>query len=365
MKIGILTFHASHNYGSMLQAFALQATINKIGHECEIINLRTDIQKGLISPEIIWKHPRATLSKILKYPLQTYLLQKKYDRFEKFLNHKLCCSKELHNTKEVADYIAEANYAAIVVGSDQIWNVDCWDFDRSYVLDFNCNIRRIAYAPSLGSHPEKMTESNTKLLKRCWNHFDFLSTREKRGSEYVERLTGRKCKTMIDPTLLLKQNNYEALCSDKPLISGPYLFYYTPREENGTFAYAYRYAKKHNLKIVVTQLYSEYTGNNIIKKLDCGPCEFINLVKHSVINIGNSFHLLAFSLIFHKEFIMLSKEEDSRMLNILRPLGLEKRLVKIDNNQQIAFDLIDYATIIPNMEKLRSTAFDFLYEALS
>lgn len=80
MKTGILTFHASHNYGSMLQAFALQTTIQNMGHECEIINLRTDVQKGLIPPEIIWKHLRATLSKVLKHPKRTFQLQKKYNR---------------------------------------------------------------------------------------------------------------------------------------------------------------------------------------------------------------------------------------------------------------------------------------------
>lgn len=365
MKTGILTFHASHNYGSMLQAYALQTTIQKMGHECEIINLRTDVQKGLIPPEIIWRHPRATLSKVLKHPERTFLLQKKYNRFEKFLNHDLCCSKELHNTDEVSNYISEANFDAIIVGSDQIWNVDCWDFDRSYVLDFNQDFRRIAYAPSLGSHPEKMSETNTELLKKCWKRFDYLSTREIRGSEYVEKLIGKECATVLDPTLLLSESDYYQLCNDEPIIKTPYLFYYTPREEEGTFAFALRYAQLYNLKIVVSQSHQEYIGNNIIRKLDCGPREFLNIVRHSVINIGNSFHLLAFSLIFHKEFIMLSKEEDSRMLNILRPLGLEDRLMKPSCKRQSSFSLIDYTTIITKMVKLRISSFKFLSEALN
>lgn len=364
MKTGILTFHASHNYGSMLQAFALQTTIQKMGHECEIINLRTDVQKGLIPPEIIWKRPRATLSKVLTHPKRTILLQNKYNRFESFLNHDLCCSKELHNTDEVSNYISEANFDAIIVGSDQIWNVDCWDFDRSYVLDFNQDFRRIAYAPSLGAHPEKMSEINTELLKKCWRNFDFLSTREIRGSEYVEKLTGMECATVLDPTLLLSESDYNQLSNDEPIIKTPYLFYYTPREEKGTFAFALRYAQLYNLKIIVTQSHQEYIGNNIIRKLDCGPREFLNVVRNSVINIGNSFHLLAFSLMFHKEFIMLSKEEDSRMVNILRPLGLENRLVNPYSKKQLSLSLIDYTTIISEMVKLRQSSFNFLNGAL-
>lgn len=364
MKTGILTFHASHNYGSMLQAYALQTTIKKMGHECEIINLRTDVQKGLIPPEIIWKYPRATLSKVLKHPKRTFQLQKKYNRFEKFLNNDLCCSKELHNTDEVSNYISEANFDAIIVGSDQIWNVDCWDFDRSYVLDFNQKFRRIAYAPSLGSHPEKMSETNTELLKRCWSRFDYLSTRETRGSEYVEKLTGKECTTVIDPTLLLSESDYNKLCNDDPIIKEPYLFYYTPREEKGTFVFALRYAQLYDLKIVVTQSHQEYIGNNIIRILDCGPREFLNIVRHSVINIGNSFHLLAFSLIFHKEFIMLSKEEDSRMLNLLKPLKLENQLLCPNAAIPKKFALENYNAQDAKLAEIRESSLRFLTNAL-
>lgn len=364
MKTGILTFHASHNYGSMLQAYALQTIIQKMGHECEIINLRTDVQKGLIPPEIIWKHLRATLSKVLKHPKRTFQLQKKYNRFEKFLNHDLCCSKELHNTDEVSNYISEANFDAIIVGSDQIWNVDCWDFDRSYVLDFNQDFRRIAYAPSLGSHPEKMSETYTELLKRCWSRFDCLSTREIRGSEYVEKLTGKECVTVLDPTLLLSESDYNQLCNDEPIIKEPYLFYYTPREENGTFAFALKYAQLYDLKIVVTQSHQEYIGNNIIRILDCGPREFLNVVRHSVINIGNSFHLLAFSLIFHKEFIMLSKEEDSRMLNLLKPLYLENRLLCPNANIPEKLTLVNNTAQDAKLAEIRESSLRFLTNAL-
>ena len=39
MKIGQLTFHASHNYGSVLQAYAMSKILQNLGHESEFINL--------------------------------------------------------------------------------------------------------------------------------------------------------------------------------------------------------------------------------------------------------------------------------------------------------------------------------------
>lgn len=283
--------------------------------------------------------------------------------FEKFLSQELNCSQELHTTEEVAKYLAEGSFEAIVVGSDQIWNVDCWDFDPSYILDFNLEFRRIAYAPSLGAHPEQMSTNQTELLKKCWRRFDYLSTREQRGAEYVEHLTGKKCAVVLDPTLLLDKTEYSSLDKEKPIVEEPYLFYYTPREERGTFKFALKYAEQNNMKIVVTQSYPEYRGDNIIYKLDCGPIDFINMVRFSTINVGNSFHLLAFSLIFRKEFIMLSNEQDSRMVNILKPLKLKERLLSPHIKDIPKLSSVDYSKVFPLIERLKLSSLNYLNDS--
>lgn len=365
MKIGILTFHASHNYGSMLQAYALQETIRKIGYISEIINLRTDVQKGLIPPPIEIKHPVHTIKRILKTPIVVYNLQKKHFLFERFLTNNLIISKELRSKKEVEQYIIEKGIDTIIVGSDQIWNPGCWDFDESYILNFQIPIKRISYAPSIGSNPERIDKKFYELLKNSWNKFDYLSTREERSASFVKNLTGKNVQVVLDPTLLLKLEDYKNLYFHKNIIEEPYIFYYTPREEKGTFRIAKLLSERLNLKILVTQNSTEYTGDNVLKKLDCGPKEFLNIISNAKYTIGNSFHLLAFSLIFKKEFFLISKEKDSRMLNILEPMGLEDRLLTYDINEIEIPSPIDFSYIESKLDEMRIVSINYLKRSLS
>lgn len=148
----------------------------------------------------------------------------------------------------------------------------------------------------MGHTPEMIAQSKQKRMATCWNRFDALSTREQRGSAFVTSLTGKPCATVLDPTLLLAANDYNRLSLSSSLPS-EYIFYYTPREEPGTFLKAQELARQTGLKILVTQDSSEYTGTNVIRINDCGPREFINIIRGASYCIGNSFHLLAFSLI--------------------------------------------------------------------
>ena len=199
-------------------------------------------------------------------------------------------------------------------------------------------------------------------MAECWSRFDALSTREQRGSAFVTSLTGKSCATVLDPTLLLNADAYDELSLSSSLPS-EYIFYYTPREEPGTFPKAQELARQTGLKILVTQDSTEYTGSNIIRINDCGPCEFINIIRGASYCIGNSFHLLAFSLIFHREFIMLSRQKDSRMLNILEPLSLQDRLVNTDAELPV-MNKIDYKEIDRKMTEMRKASFKYLANAL-
>ena len=365
MKTGILTFHASHNYGSMLQAYALQHTLESLGYRNIIINFRSRIQKSLIPPPVQLSHPRSSLSRLLKTPGQTIALYRKYLRFENFLKKHLMLSKELQDYEEVKEYIQKNNYDAIVVGSDQIWNPGCWDFDKSYLLDFPLAIRRIAYAPSLGASPESIPNEKKEILANALVKFDALSTREQRGSDLICKLTGKETAVVLDPTLLLDRNAYISLYNERPIVNGQYIFYYTPREEPGLFQSAQLIAKMLRMKIVVTQSFPDYVGDNVIPVYDCGPCEFLNIMAHSSYNVGKSFHLMAFSLIFQKEFLLVSDDLDSRMTNILGPLHLLDRIVKPNQSQiYIPKPIGDYQQMHNRLIDLRESSLLYLQHAM-
>ena len=148
------------------------------------------------------------------------------------------------------------------------------------------------------------------------------------------------------------------------MIGEPYIFYYTPREESGTFRMAQLLAEQLGMKIVVTQLHPEYVGENLICKYDCGPCEFLNIISHSNYTIGKSFHLLAFSLIFKKEFFMVSRDKDSRMMNLLEPLSLTDRIISPDMSEICMPEKIDFYNVQKSMQELSKSSLDYLQSSL-
>ena len=147
--VGIITFHASHNYGSMLQAYALQQVILSLGFECEIINFRTLKQKTFYKP--IWERGNifGKFKRLLLYaPFHNKLL-KKHQLFEEFLQTEFRLLKKEYATLQDLEQ-ANLRYDYYISGSDQIWNTHCFDFDWAYFLPFVENGERIAYAPSMG-----------------------------------------------------------------------------------------------------------------------------------------------------------------------------------------------------------------------
>lgn len=365
MNVGILTFHASHNYGSMLQAYALQHVLSNMGVESEIINFQSDIQKQLNPPPISFAHPRSSLAKILKEPLKTFRLRQKFNHFELFLRYNLNTGREIRRAKDISAYVAERKFQAIITGSDQIWNPACWDFDLCYALDFPYNGIRIAYAPSMGSHPEDIPHDDLMPLIQAICKYDFISTREKRGSEFLSKCINNNVETVIDPTLLLNQTDYAGLETGITKYNDPYIFYYTPREKNGWFEKAKQFANQMGLNLLVTQDHPDYVGNNVIRHLDCGPKEFLSIIKNAAICVGDSFHLLAFSLIFNKEFYLISNEKDSRMSNILKLIGLQNRLIIGESPILIDPDSINYSYVNTVMNDLRQSSLSYLKHALS
>lgn len=365
MKIGILTFHASHNYGSMLQAYALQTILKKMGHESWILNLRTPAQKFLIMPQLEWKHPKSSILRLLKMPKTSILLQRKYNRFESFLKNNLQCTKEYSTREDMCESLRDKHLDAFIVGSDQIWNTNCSDFNTAYLLDFNLPGRKIAYAPSLGLHPETLKEKDKNLLAQFIPKFNFLSTREERGAKVIKEITGLTAKVVLDPTLLLEKKDYSSLYKKTPIIKENYIFYYSPIDQPEIFQKALLLSHATGLKIVTTQYQSYYKGENIIHINDCGPCEFLNILNFSHYTIGKSFHLLAFSLIFEKEFFIITGATDSRVINILKPLELINRAISINQESIIIPPSINYIQVKKRLINLKNDSIEYLKNSLN
>lgn len=327
-KVGIITFHTSHNYGSMLQAYALQQTVLGLGYECEIINLRTLIQRMIYSPFFMHKGWAKKL-KAIRYPRLAIEDIKKHRKFEKFLHEKYILSPHTYTTAEELKN-ANLDYDYYISGSDQIWNTSCFDFQTSYFLDFVKHGKRIAYAPSMGPKPfDEIDKKFYPFIKESVAHYDAIAVREQDEATLLKQVAGITPPVVLDPTLLVTPQDWSSLAGDKPLINGDYIFIYTPWYYNygALFTTALKLAKRYNLKIIcslpdnVSQWHKE---PNFQYYTAVGPIEFLNLVKFSKYVFCGSFHAVVFSILFNKPFFAYEGMKDSRIAPLLKKTGLEQ-----------------------------------------
>lgn len=338
MKIGIITFHAAHNYGSMLQAYALQVYLERQGHKVEIINFRTPKQKSIYAKPLSWEdipHIKQSVKRLLLDPRSIKDLNKKWQLFETFLTKHLNLTKEYNTVKELKD--ASFDYDYIITGSDQIWNTKAIDFSEAYFATFT-RLPKIAYAPSMGPEPEVQDASYVKNLLR---DYIAVSVREERTKNFLENNNIYKpVELVLDPTMLLDAEEYKSLFSKEPLIKGKYIFYYTPGGIRPEFMrIAQMIGEKYMLPIITDGTYypKEMKDFSDIRQYKAvGPSEFLNLVKNAEIVCGASFHLMVFAILFKKKFYCINGDVDSRMNNLMKIIKMEDRIVSVYNKNQIS-----------------------------
>lgn len=339
MKTATLTFHGSHNYGSMLQSYALQKVMIRVFGENEIINFRSPRQKRMM--RVITMRPH--LGPILKDITHLFFyraLSKKHNLFEKFLSTNLKLSHKEIPTVQLGDL---TDYELICCGSDQIWNPGPEDFDISYLLPFNIKAKKISYAASMGPGREKWQEPISRfpeLLK----DFDAISVRESGTRDVVFNLTGRTdISVHCDPVFLLERNCWIKLISKNPLVEGRYIFLYTLYADSLIINCAKALSKKYGLPVIISNYTNLHDLLSSFKKIfNSGPKEFLNLLFNAEMIITSSFHGTAFAILLNKPFVTINGLNDNRISNLLMMTGLASRSVSspdeiLDINWQIDF----------------------------
>lgn len=322
MKIGILTFHASHNYGSMLQAYALQQYLLSQGHVVEEINLRNDVQRYQIYPYPL-ERPLGVILKLCLTPVYLYHECQRWKKYERFLQDNIVMSKKTYTTWEEIHKDID-KYDVVITGGDQIWNITCRDFDPSYFLPGDIKAKKISYCPSFGGLLSKITKEQESYIKEKLSEYDDISVREFSMKDYLEKLLNREIDVVVDPTLLLTKDDYTRILEKRPLVNGDYIFYYTPRENSQYEQLAILLGKYYGKK-VITSYPRRYRKGGMENINDIGPSEFLNLINNACLVVGCSFHLVVFSLILHKAFVAINGHNDARISSFLKYLGISER----------------------------------------
>ena len=362
MKIGIITFHCSYNYGSAMQAYALVERLRQFGQSPSIIDYiyKPDFrQYYLFRTWMYTKRPQAFFVDAV-YLKQNMKRKKKYQIFaKKYFN--------LTQTKYFdGDNLSELNnqFDAFICGSDQIWNFDCTKGTvKDYFLDFaSLDKLKISYAPSCGqtSFESKNIENLTERL----TYLDYISVREKSILCFLEPyLNGKEAVQVLDPTLLLGVQDYEKILTPPPE-KERYVYFYglgNQKAYGEAAKYAANLAEKMGIKLyyATRKNIKDMEGENVFSD---GPSEFLGWVKEAEYIVTNSFHATVFSVLFHKKFMTFARTAtSSRMSDLFEDIGISGRLYTGDQRieEEINYDVID-----EKLELLRNKSDLFLKNAL-
>lgn len=365
LNTATVTFHASHNYGAVLQAFALQRFLLSSGVDNTIINLRTEILKE--TSKVLTK--RMGFKYILKN-IYTILFiygdrKIKYNKFVEFIKDNLITTNEVGDEKSFAEL---ANcFDCVIAGSGQIWNVGVYGTNDMYFLK-GVESKKISYAVSTGKKQEveDFSDEQKSLIKKLAS----LSTRDSATANMIKIISGREIPVVLDPTLLHKREFYEeyfAKCLQECLIKEKYIYVYTLDNNKELIDIAKKLAKRTGLKIYISHVSGTHYCFGLKKQLASGPIEFLNHIKFAEYVITSSYHGTLFSIIFAKQFWSYKADSDNRLNEILSALNLKDRSISIKEAES-KFDSVisdsEYESVRREIERMAEKSKRYLVDAL-
>lgn len=335
-KIGIITIIDQLNYGNRLQNYAMQIFLSDFDFEVETIRfsslsprteLITRLKASLLSNDAIVGLRNRIKREQLQLDKKKILAQnEKRKAFQKFTNKYIRFANFVIRENKIPKK-QEQRYQYFVVGSDQIWNPTYKHFEPYITyLRFTEERKRIAVSPSFGVDfiPEELRKQLTQYL----NEMHYLSVRERSGAEIVEKLTGRNCDVLLDPTMLVSLDSWKNLVNNTQLEMPPkyVLTYFLGQISQERRTYIEHYAAMHNAEIVEM---------NCLEKKEIyswGPDKFLKAIQNSEMFFTDSFHGCVFSMIFHKQFAVfrrMDKQADmfSRVDTLLNSMELSECVV--------------------------------------
>ncbi len=366
-KIAIITLHRAENYGSVLQAYALQKTIEKFGNEVILLDYLPEryTNKGKLN-RLKYKSERLRnpllcfIAKILIYP--SY--KRKNRIFKGFISKYLHLSEKTFATNEEAKLLnIEADI--FCTGSDQVWNSH-WNegVDKTLYLDFVPKGKLcFSYAASIGLSeiPQEEKDETAKLLDK----YEYISVREDTGVKILQSIgRGDICMT-LDPTLLLSETEWNEIIG-KTNNHGKYILTYNLHHDDRIDKYSQLLSKKYGLKVRNIT----YNWHDIVRKghLEwCPPVEeFLSLVKNAEYVIADSFHATVFSIIFERPFVAITPEvAGSRISSLLDILGLSNHIINSFEDTHIIESTIDFKKVKEALNIERKKSISFIKNALN
>ena len=356
MKIGIITFHCAHNYGAVLQAYALKEFLKSSGHSVNVVNYRPSYIVNSFrkfNPRFwLSRNPYKCIIRLITELIVKPIRIKRWYVFESYMDEYL----------DLYPYSKENNFSyfeTLVLGSDQIWNpkLTGGKFDGVYFgNNAKCNV--ISYAAS--SRFESLSREQQNYFSINLSKLKSISVRESSLADLLQPLISQDVNVVVDPTLLAGRKVF-----DKVAISPKkkkYLLLYQIGQWSKLNKLAKKIAKKLNLDIIEISSHPIQPRTGLVQT--ASPNEFVGYFKNATFIVTTSFHGLAFSIMYNKQFYCLKKNSDSdlRLFSLLDKLDLQGRFLELGEVPDYGF--IDYNNVNQKLEKVRKKSMEYLQKAI-
>ena len=370
--IGIITYHHYYNYGTMLQALALQEKVEQLGYQAELIDFKQD--NSLSRYEMLKlriKRMPVYIKERKKYRAladSREKIKEKNELFEQFYKTYLHVGKKKYTTTQQLMENPPV-YDGYVVGSDQTWNPFVANSPEAFFLPFVENkSKKGSYGPSLAV--KSLSDEKEKEYRKKLSNFSFLSCREQDGAQLLSRITQKEVKCVLDPTLLLSAKEWGKYCEFE-IPKEPYILVYFLGEKSEHRRAVEKIQKLTNWKIISLPAAYLEMENNDYKKVGGGPKEFLSLIRGAALICTDSFHGTMFSINFQRNFFSFCKSSDSeessensRLYSALNIFGLSNRIIHNMDNLTAEDISIDYKNVIPILEEQRRDSIEYLENML-
>lgn len=367
MKIAILTLPLHTNYGGILQAYALQTILERMGHKVRFLTRphRYNYSYYIIYPLAVCKRlfKRFVLGKKVSITMNPYqLIRQHTNRFIRRNIH--------HYYKNVWGVDIASRFDAIIVGSDQVWRPMYYQqmYNRPiqeafFSFLYDADIKRVAYAASFGVDYLEYTEEQRKLCSSLLKKFNAVSVRESSGVKLCQEYFDNKAVLVLDPTLLLSANDYRILIKTSKThpTKGNMLVYMLDRTKEKE-AFVERIAQEKGLTPFWMNSDIDDDTLPLEQRIKMPVEQWLRSFDDAEFVLTDSFHGCVFSIIFRKQFLAIGNKERglSRFLSLLTLFSLRNRLILSPDEYKSNLSSIDYDKVQDRLLSFQNKSFSFL-----
>lgn len=352
MKIGLLTFQRTTNFGSVLQTYGLYKKIEQMGFDIQVIDYRNPmIEKAeKLQVESSIRNLKSLVKNILFQPI----INKKAYNLQCFSKNHMDYSIPFFPETIIK---AETSYDILLVGSDIVWGRDITNDDYNYFLEFaHDKKKKYAFAASVGNCIIRNDETR---LKNCLVQFQRIAVREQEAVNWVREIAGKDANWVCDPTMLITKDEWEKLIPPTKY-RGEYVLVYFDNDTHECFQSAVRYACKYKKRVYFIRYGLPIAGAKNVKPTSVN--EFLGLICGADAVFTASYHGLLFSLYFHKKVVYYTRAHSSRMSSLAERLEINKSCG--DGTITDHIPNIDYDKVDKKIEEFRCYSLNVLEEML-